>query len=261
MCTPGHRARLPAFDYFANLSMRQNLVLLWAGLAGLCHLPCLAGAFSVTPVRLFFEPRDRAVAVTLVNEGPTGMALQADVYQWRQDASGADQLVPTDDMIVSPPSLKLPPYTRQVIRLALLVPKNQERQMSYRLLVREVPEVPTGTDKGVQLPIALVLNMPVFVTPAGAQKRLDCKLAHTDKGQMAASCQNTGTAYTQVREARLQRNGQWLASFEGNTYLLPGTHKTLPVKPPEMAFPTPGQAELELVLDDLRPHRQDVHVP
>jgi fimbrial chaperone protein len=224
-------------------------------------LNCQAGAFSVTPVRLFFEPRDRAVAVTLANEGDTEIALQADVLQWQQDAAGLDQLTLSDDLIVSPPSLKLAPRSRQVIRLALLVPRDPSRQMTYRLLVREIPPTPTNTRQGVQLPIALVLNMPVFVTPPVAKRKLECDIGPVPTVPLEVRCQNTGSAYSQLNSLELSRSGQRLAGFEGSTYLLPGARKTIAIKSADNLLAAPGPAELVLRFDDLQTQRLTVHVP
>jgi fimbrial chaperone protein len=89
---------------------------------GLAWLPLPAGAaaFSVTPIRIYMQPRDRAVAITIVNEGDTEVALQAELNNWSQKADGTDELTPTEDLILSPPILKLAPKARQVVRLALL---------------------------------------------------------------------------------------------------------------------------------------------
>ena len=66
-----------------------------------------AGVFSVTPVRIYMTPRDRAVAVTITNEADEPVAMQADVYEWKQGADGVDELVPSEDLILAPPITKL----------------------------------------------------------------------------------------------------------------------------------------------------------
>lgn len=222
---------------------------------------CAAGAFSVSPVRLYFEPRDRAVAVTLVNEGDAEIALQADINTWTQDSAGADKLELTEDLIVSPPSLKLAPHSKQVVRLALLVPRDLSRQMTYRLIVREVPEVLIPVESGVQLPIALVLNMPVFVTPKGAKRALQCELSPGPAQALGVTCENTGNAYAQIRSAELSQHGKTLARFEGGLYLLPDVKKTLQLKPEDDAPGAPGAAELTITCDDRKPQSFSVNLP
>ncbi len=165
-----------------------------------------AGLFSVSPVRIYMTTTDRAVAVTLTNEGTGPVALQADLYSWAQKADGSDDLVLTEDLIVSPPIVRLAPGARQVVRLARLAPPDQARQLTYRLIMREVPEAAAPkAEPGMvlQVPIALAMSMPVFITPAAARAALRCEVATIDSRNFSARCENTGTAYAQVRQLLL----------------------------------------------------------
>jgi len=222
---------------------------------------CWAGAFSVTPVRLFFEPKDRAVAITLTNEGDDEIVLQADVFKWTQDATGTDQTEQTEDLIVSPPSLRLPPHSKQVVRLGLLVKRDSSRQMTYRLWVRELPEAERRKDATLQLPIALVLNMPIFITPSGANRKLDCAWEIQKNGESGLSCLNAGSSYAQVRSAEIRRGDRLLAKASGNTYILAGNRRSITLQ--EMAPQTiePGWAELILVYDDLKTESKKIEIP
>ena len=237
----------------------RSLVTLAAFAATLgATLPVEAGVFSVTPVRMFMGPRDRAIAVTLTNEGDSEIVLQADINTWTQKPDGTDVLTLTEDLILSPPIIKLAPRGRQVVRLALLKPADASRQLTYRIIVREVPEV-VAQKEGVQLPIALALSMPVFITPPVAKREVGCELVRTSSGQAEAACSNSGSAYAQVRELSLQRDGQTLASFEGGAYMLPGARKVLPLKS-ERALAA-GPAQLGLTFDDGQSIKINVTLP
>ena len=222
---------------------------------------CSAGAFSVTPVRLFFEPRDKAVAITLSNEGDEEVVLQTDVYQWTQSAEGKDQTEPTEDLIVSPPSLRMPPRSRQVIRLGLLVPRDKSRQMTYRLVVREIPEAERRKEGGLQVPIALVLNMPIFITPAGASRKLDCSWDTNPGAKPGLYCTNTGATYAQVRSAEIRRGTSLLGQTDGSTYILAGARRSLPLQASSNSPLEPGAAELVLVYDDLKTETLNITLP
>lgn len=192
-----------------------------------------AGSFSVIPVRIYMSPGDRAVAVTITNEGDSEIALQADLYTWSQKPDGSDDLVLTEDLLVSPPILRLAPGARQVVRLARLAPADPGRQLTYRMIVREVPEItmPKGSkDILVQLPVSLAMSMPVFITPPAAQRDVQCQVIRMDTQNFNALCQNTGTAYAQVRGVVLVRGPEELARFEGGTYILPGARRSLSIK-------------------------------
>jgi fimbrial chaperone protein len=205
-----------------------------------------AGVFSVTPVRLYMTPRDRAIAVTLTNEGDTAIVLQADINAWSQKPDGTDELVLTEDLILAPPIIKLAPKARQVVRLALLKSADASRQLTYRMIIREVPEALPSA--GIEVPIALALSMPVFITPLVAKRLVACSALRTEGKVIALNCGNTGTAYAQIREAAVTRGGQELARFEGGSYILPGSSKTLSLKAEKDV--TPGTAQLVVTFDD-----------
>jgi fimbrial chaperone protein len=219
-------------------------------------LPAVAGVFSVTPVRIFMTPKDRAIAVTLSNEGDQQVALQAELNVWTQGADGADVLTPTDDLVLSPPIIKLAPKAKQVVRLASLKPADASRQLTYRLIVREIPEAATP-GKSIQVPVALALSMPVFITPPPAARNVTCN-AERKGSEVVAVCKNTGTAYAQIREAVLKREGAE-ARFEGGAYVLPGAAKPLALKPDKPL--SRGAAQLAVTFDDGKSQSFDVMLP
>ena len=193
-------------------------------------------------------PKDRAVAVTVTNEGDSPVVLQADLNAWSQKPDGSDEQVPTEDLIMSPPIIKLAPGMRQVVRLALLKPADATRQLTYRITMREVPEAVPNPDKTVQVPIALALSLPVFITPPLAKREVDCTAARSTSQVLNVSCGNQGSAYAQVREISLTRGEQILARFEGGTYILPGARKTMSVN--GLQAVTPGPVQLNVRFDD-----------
>jgi len=216
-----------------------------------------AGVFSVTPVRIFMAPKDRAVAITLNNEGDSEIVLQADINAWSQTSTGVDQLVLTEDMILSPPIIKLPPRARQVVRLALLKPADTQQQLSYRMIMREVPEATAAKANTMEVPIALALSMPVFITPPGAKHQLSCQATRT-QAEIQVICENKGTAYAQLREVQLKRQEQSLAKLEGGIYILPGVQKTLSLKIEQVI--TAGQTQLSITFDDGKSQFFDVNL-
>lgn len=232
------------------------IFLTTAGLFFGAVAPVWAGIFSVTPVRIYMTPRDRAVAMTVANEGDTNVVLQADLNAWTQLPDGTEQLIPTEDLILSPPIIKLAPNTRQVIRLGLLKPADASRQLTYRMIMREVPEALPNPDKTIQVPIALALSMPVFITPAPAKRVMNCSAVRGAESALNISCGNTGTAYAQVREVLVTRGPATLARFEGGSYILPGAQKTI-IATGEQPIAA-GPAQINVSFDDGKSQSFDV---
>lgn len=206
-----------------------------------------AAQFTITPVRIFMTPRDRAVAVTVVNEGDEEVVMQADLYTWKQKADGSDDLQLTEDLILTPPILKLPAHGRQVVRLARLGPPPTDAQLTYRLIVREVPEARANSQ--LQLQVALAFSLPVFITPAGVKRNLDCGLKRSAPDAVQVLCANTGNAYAQIRELELVgAGGAKLASRDQGGYLLPSVQRSFEVKAAQK-LPA-GPLKLQVGLDD-----------
>jgi fimbrial chaperone protein len=242
-----------------NVPQRRSSLVTYALLLSLLGpwVAATAGVFSVTPVRLYMTPRDRAIAVTLTNEADTEVVLQADINTWTQKPDGTDELVLTEDLILAPPIIKLGPKARQVVRLALLKPADASRQLTYRMIIREVPEILPAP--GIQVPIALALSMPVFVTPPVAKRQVSCTVQRPEAKTVGLQCGNTGTAYAQIREAAVMRGEQALAKFEGGSYILPGASKIVSLKG-EQAI-TAGEAKLVVTFDDGQSQTTSITLP
>lgn len=228
----------------ANIARAASLLVVFAAAGNVC-----AGTFSVTPVRIFADPRDRAVAVTVTNEGDQELVMQADLFSWSQRANGEDNLVPTEDLVLSPPILKLPPKARQVVRLALIGAPKSERQLTYRMIAREVPEV--KSQENVQLQIALAFSIPVFITPPKAKADLGCTIRRAAPDAVNIECENHGNAYAMPRDFALNTaSGQRVAGRDNGGYLLPGTKRTFELKASVGGTIAPGQYRLLVGLDD-----------
>jgi len=212
-------------------------------------LPALAASFSVTPVRIYMKAQDRAVAVTITNESEMPVVLQADLYTWSQKPDGSDELALTEDLVLSPPIIKLGPKARQVVRLARLKPADAGRQLTYRMIMREIPEA-TAPKDNIQVRIALALSMPVFITPAPARRAMACEASRGEGQMLNVGCANNGSAYAQVREVLVKQGERVLGRYEGGDYILPGSRKVLPIKAENV--PPGARLQLVVVYDDGR---------
>lgn len=217
-------------------------------LAAACSLPAGAGQFTITPVRIFMSPKERAVAVTVTNDSDEEVVMQADLYTWKQKEDGSDDLALTEDLILTPPILKLAPHGRQVVRLARLTPPPAGVQLTYRLIVREVPEARSSAQ--IQLQVALAFSLPVFISPPGVKRDLQCGVERSAPDQVRAVCSNAGTAYTQIRALEVRdEKGARLAARDGGGYLLPAVRRSFDIKRADGKIPA-GKVRLQVALDD-----------
>ena len=249
---------------FSSRFFKLTRTTLAASLAMLCAVhaaPAFAGPFSVSPVRIYMGTRDRATAITITNEGDEELVMQADLYSWKQKPNGEDDLVLTEDMILSPPIIKIAPKSRQVVRLAMLRPRPPGEQLTYRMIVREIPEAKSVVDKNLQLNISLAFSMPVFITPNGVKRNLSCVTERAEAaGTIKAVCENTGNAYAQPRKLVLNSAaGEKLAGVDMGGYILPGNKRSFDLVDSNGKVAA-GKAKLVVTQDDNVPQTFEVNV-
>ena len=228
-------------------------LLLSASVGLLCTVlsaPAKAGEFTVTPVRIYMEPRDRAIAVTITNEGDAQLVMQADLFEWKQKPGGEEELTATEDIFLSPPILKMAPKSRQVVRLARISrPQQATREMTYRMIMREIPEARPPSE-GAAVQIALAFSLPVFITPKGAKPILNCQAARLAANTVQVNCTNSGNAHTHPVSFLLSTMaGSKLAEQGTGGYILPDIRRSFELKRQDGDVPS-GKARLAVALAD-----------
>jgi fimbrial chaperone protein len=175
--------------------------------------------------------------------------LQADIYAWKQDADGKDELTLSEDLFLSPPIIKLAPKSHQVVRLALLNASAQDRQRTFRMIVREIPEA-RFPKKDLHLQIAFAFSMPVFITPSGAKAKLDCTVKRVAADTVKAICENTGNAFSYPTAFLLTNNtADMIVSRDSGGYILPEIKRSFDLKRTAGNIPA-GKATLAVSLSD-----------
>lgn len=141
--------------------------------------PALA-ELLVIPIRVAFEPRDRAQAVTLINTSQTTNTYRLEWKYFRMQESGSMVEIPAEkwtqtpkagDMIkIAPRQITIPPQGRQVVRLSLRRPAElADGEYRAYLSITRLADMSTvkkqverkGT--GIALGVNLNLNLPVVV--------------------------------------------------------------------------------------------------
>ncbi len=224
------------------------VIVAFVGLIAISAGSIQAGDFTISPVRIFMAPADRAVAVTIINEGDQPLMMQADLYEWSQTVDGEEELELTEDIFLSPPIIRLEPQSRQVVRLARMSNAIPPEQLTYRLIVREIPEALPAED-GVSVQVALALSLPVFISPNNARAQLDCELSRQAPESLEVWCENIGSAYAQPRELTISNAaGDALMKLEPAAYILPGIKRRYELTGDQ---PIPaGSARLTVIMDD-----------
>lgn len=257
---------------FASFALLTTLALLASSMA-------VAGNFSVSPVRLFMKPTERVISLTIINHGDTVLTLETELTSWKQNQDGSFNQQPTEDVIVAPPQMRLAAKARQVVRVARVIPATSGAQMTYRLLVREVPEA--GPPKpGYNVNLALAFSIPIFITPPGLKHDVSCKLAsvppappasapklagmpEAPKSWMIARCDNAGNTHALITSIKLlDTNGAELAGTRQPGYTLVNSGRNFEIfkTTDSQALPQSG-LRLSIIHDDNTQQSVNVALP
>lgn len=237
--------------FFRSTKSQAVLGLAFLILTGLAQ----AGSFGVSPVRVTLTPQQPTGMLTVRNQSNEQTVVQVQANAWSQQ-DGADVLEESADLIAVPPLFTLPPGGSQVVRVGLRRAPAVEGELTYRLLLREVPPPPADDFTGLQ--VALNLSLPVFVLPAGgAQPELQGGLASDVDGTISLQLLNAGNAHVQLQQFELTKpDGSVLNSSALSVYLLPGQSRSwdleaeaLPGRWSLAAKTDAGPVEFELELE------------
>lgn len=216
----------------------------------------LAGSFSVSPIRLTLTAQQSSGMLTVRNTSDEETVVQLQANTWSQQQDGTDVLEISSDLLAVPPLFTLQPGASQVVRVGLRRAPAAGGELTYRLLLREVP--PPLEEGFTGLKVTLNLSLPVFVLPPqGAAPELYWKMEYTPDGLPLLQLSNQGNAHTQVRKVDL--TGPDGAVIEGQNlpvYLLPGKNRSWPLAADTQsgrwnlsATTDTGSVEAELVLE------------
>lgn len=168
-------------------------------------------AMRVQPLSLDVPSPAQASSITLQNNGDEDLTLQMRVFEWSQ-VNGEDRLVPTTDVVASPPVAKIPPGSNFTIRVARTAgPVAAGREASYRLWVDELPPAAMLRNDGAEVAVRLRFDLPVFFRGEGTSPRVswDVQQSGTD---LVAEATNAGSQHVRIQGLEV-RNGADRVSF------------------------------------------------
>jgi fimbrial chaperone protein len=177
-----------------------------------------AASLGIAPVGLDLPATQKAATVSLVNNASTVLNVQVRVFKWQQ-LDGKDQLVPTQDVVASPPATSIPPGQTYVVRVARVSQTPVATEESYRLLIDEIPPaIDEAAGKGVSM--VLRTSLPVFFGHPDAAPNLGWRVFQKS-GNLTVEVANLGKRHVRLSDLAAQ-SGDMNLKFGSTGYVLPG---------------------------------------
>lgn len=180
-----------------------------------------ASSFAVNPVRVTLSPGHAVAAITVRNTGSDASVIQLETSRWTQQ-DGKDLLAPSGEILATPPIFTLPPGGSQIVRVGLRRAADAQRELTYRLVLREVP-APQPIAQGLR--VALAISMPVFIPSTHPSfANLQWQAVRLAPGRIQLQATNSGNAHVQVGAIELSstNSASPLVKQSVAAYLLPG---------------------------------------
>ncbi len=181
--------------------------------------PAFAGALQVSPINIEVPSGTSTSVENLANKGTTLINAQVRVFKWNHK-DGKESLVPTTDVVASPPALKIQPGGVAAVRVVRLLKTPVVGEETYRLIIDDIPPPP---DKdGGSVSFAVRHAIPVFFQAPGIKSELSWK-AKMNGQNLSLTATNMGQLHARLSQLLISQNGKVVASVNGLAgYALPG---------------------------------------
>lgn len=169
--------------------MRSPIQAIFCLVLALAGGPAFAAVISIAPVTLDIPAPKNSGKLTLQTWGEDELAIQIRVFRWEQK-DGKDRLVPTKDVVASPPMAKLKPDTRYTVRVVRVAGTAVKGEESYRLLIDQLPR--PAPPSGSQVNFLIRQSIPLFFSAAPDARASLRWTAQLENGLLVVTAKNEG---------------------------------------------------------------------
>lgn len=127
--------------------------------------PAVAASVLIWPLNPIIEPGRNGAVLWLENRGQSDVVLQIRVMRWSQE-QGGDLYSAQEEVLASPPMVRIVPKARQLVRLVLADAYTRQGEQAFRVIVDEIPtSMDNGGEAGggAKLQFRMRYAIPLFV--------------------------------------------------------------------------------------------------
>ncbi len=139
---------------------------------------------------------ESAGSVAIRNTSNAAVGFRASALSWTNAGEQDVRLEPTDDLVVFPATLVIPPKDTRKIRIgARFGPVAIER--SYRLILEEVAVEPSASSAGVVM--RMRFSLPLFFQPKDRRTSVELAAPDLSSGRVRVTVRNAGRLHVTPR--------------------------------------------------------------
>jgi fimbrial chaperone protein len=200
-----------------------------------------AGTIGVSPVRVTLSDSQKIASLSVRNDGAEPVTMQMEVLSWSQREGNA-VFAATRELLANPPIFTIPAGGSQLVRVGLRRAPDAQRELTYRVILQELPPPPNPDLTGARM--TLRISLPVFVSPEiEAKPVLLWQAVRTSQGALKISLSNNGNGHIQIKNFKLSLldSAQPWVTQQSSDYVLAGQSRDwIVLASPENPAPLPG---------------------
>ena len=200
-----------------------------------------AGTIGVSPVRVTLSDSQKTGSLSVRNDGAEPVTMQMEVLSWSQREGNA-VFAATRELLANPPIFTIPAGSSQLDRVGLRRAPDAQRELTYRVILQELPPPPNPDLTGARM--TLRISLPVFVSPEiEAKPVLLWQAVRTSQGALKISLSNNGNGHIQIKNFKLSLldSAQPWVTLQSSDYVLAGQSRDwIVLASPENPAPPPG---------------------
>lgn len=170
--------------------------------------PVMAGnAVLIWPVDPVITGAQKGAELWVENRGASTTLMQVRVFGWQQ-AGGGDRYQNQQQVLASPPMIRLEPGQKQLIRLIKQQEPGAQQERAYRILLDEIPTPQSQpANKAHSLNLQMRYSLPLFVygdqtAPDRGEPQLSWRRVSDGSGNWL-EISNRGPVHARLSQAKL----------------------------------------------------------
>lgn len=215
-------------------------------LIGLNALIAAPGAWSaatvlIWPIDPILTADKNATELWIENQGAAATTMQVRIVRWQQEG-GFERYQQQQEVVASPPILRVERGGKQLIRLIKQAPVPQGKEVAYRIIVDEIPQPSDNSKPQIGLRLQMRYSIPLFVYGGGMavategenhvqvdQRNLSWSMT-TLEGKPAIEVRNRDLVHVRLSKVTVRQGGSEREIAPGLLgYVLPGQTRSWPL--------------------------------
>jgi fimbrial chaperone protein len=208
-----------------------------------------AATVLIWPIDPFLTADKKATELWIENQGTAATTMQVRIIRWQQQG-GFERYQQQQDVVASPPILRVNPGGKQLIRLIKQADMPQGKEQAYRIIIDEIPQPADTSKPQMGLKLQMRYSIPLFVYGNGmpveaeganhvlVDSRNLSWSTTTLEGKPAIVVRNRDLVHVRLSQVSVRQGGREREMAPGLLgYVLPGQTRSWPL-PDGVTHPT-----------------------